>query len=55
MELEGGGAVGLFCFALLCFEEKEEAIVKLTKNKKCNYGIETKARIQETVSKQTLE
>lgn len=55
MELEGGRAIGMVCFALLCFEEKEEAIVKLIKNKKCIDGIETKIRIQETVSKQTLE
>lgn len=51
MELEGGRAIGLFCFALLCFEKKEEAIVKLIKNK-CIDGLETKTRIQETVSKQ---
>jgi len=55
----------LFCFVLFCFVfEEEEAVFKLIElrgslvvqkiNEKCTDGSETKARIQETVSKQTL-
>jgi len=69
MELERERAIVfcfvLFCFVLFCFVfEEEEAVFKLIElrgslvvqkiNEKCTDGSETKARIQETVSKQTL-